>query len=56
MLTKFVDFHKYCETCVHSELDESEEPCNECLHYPAHSDETKKPLKYKVDIEKKENV
>lgn len=54
MLTKFVDFHKYCETCIHGNLDESEEPCNECLHYPTYSEETKKPLKYKADIKKKE--
>lgn len=28
---KIVHFDKYCDTCKHKEVKESEEPCNECL-------------------------
>lgn len=28
---KEVYFDKYCQTCEYKDLEESEEPCNECL-------------------------
>lgn len=29
-----VEFDKYCETCQHKDLAETEQPCNECLEHP----------------------
>lgn len=31
---KEVDFAKYCKTCDHSDLSETEDPCFECLDNP----------------------
>lgn len=31
---KEVYFHEYCEHCVYKELDNVDEPCNECLDNP----------------------
>lgn len=28
-----VDFEKYCKTCKYSNINEWEDPCNECLEY-----------------------
>lgn len=28
---KHVRFHEYCQTCVHKNVEETKEPCNECL-------------------------
>lgn len=43
---KFVAFNKYCETCKHKDVNEVEDPCNECLDNPV-NDHTDKPIKYK---------
>lgn len=32
---KIVDFQKYCATCKHKDVEETEDPCNECLTEPA---------------------
>ncbi len=42
---KEVDFNKYCPKCKYEDLNDIEDPCNECLDYPAneHSD---KPVNY----------
>ena len=29
--TKEVYFHEYCPKCVHKDVDETEDPCNECM-------------------------
>lgn len=29
-----VDFEKYCETCEHKDIEETEDPCTECLESP----------------------
>lgn len=41
----FVDFEKYCETCKHKDLDDAEEPCNECLECPVNL-HSQKPVKW----------
>ena len=46
---KEVYFHEYCEKCKHKELEETEEPCNECMTEPINLD-SHKPVRY----EKKE--
>lgn len=42
---KEVAFYKYCGACKHSGQPHYEEPCNECLDFPARYS-TEKPLKY----------
>ena len=41
-----VDYQKYCPTCEHYEVKETEDPCNDCLTYPA-NDDSRKPTMYK---------
>lgn len=31
---KEVYFDQYCKTCKHKDLDEHEDPCDECLNEP----------------------
>lgn len=33
IIDKEVYFHKYCNLCKHKDVDESEDPCDECLEY-----------------------
>ena len=51
---KEVYFDQYCETCEHSKLAESEEPCSECLSEPVNQ-YSHKPVKYEKStrVEKK---
>ena len=46
ILDKIVEFDEYCKKCKFFELDESEEPCNECLSNPVNQN-SKKPVNYK---------
>lgn len=46
ILTKFVDFEKYCKDCKFKDKSENEEPCNECLGVPARQ-YSHKPIKFK---------
>lgn len=49
---KEVYFNKYCATCEHFDLPESEKPCNECLSNPA-NEYSHKPVNYKETTKKK---
>lgn len=31
---KFVEYDKYCSKCKNKDLDDSDDPCNECLTTP----------------------
>lgn len=42
---KEVYFHKYCETCEHRKVENTEEPCDECLSEPTNLN-THRPAKY----------
>lgn len=42
---KEVEFAKYCETCKHKSLKESEDPCYDCLHEPVNLN-SRKPIKW----------
>ena len=42
---KLVMFDCWCPTCKFKNTLETEEPCNECLTYPANEDSTK-PIKW----------
>ena len=42
---KFVDFERYCKTCIHKKKKEEEDPCWACLAEPARP-ESQKPVNY----------
>jgi hypothetical protein len=42
---KEVYFDKYCKTCKHKKLEETEAPCDECLGEPLNWN-THRPVKY----------
>ena len=46
---KLVEFDKYCSKCEHKSVKETEDPCNECLTYPAVAD-SHKPVKFEERI------
>lgn len=46
---KEVYFDKYCKTCQHSKLEESEKPCDECLSEPVNL-YSHKPVKWEEKI------
>lgn len=43
--THLSKYFEYCKTCKYKDLDEAEEPCNECLTFPVNID-SRKPIKY----------
>lgn len=43
---KEVYFHIYCQKCRYRELNESQDPCEECLSYPV-NEYSHKPVKFK---------
>lgn len=42
---KIVEFENWCPKCKHINVEETEEPCNECLTYPA-AEDSHKPIKF----------
>lgn len=48
----FVDFKKYCETCEHKDVEETKDPCNECLENPMNLF-SHKPVKWEEKKHKK---
>ena len=51
---KEVRFDKYCGKCVHRNLKETLDPCNECLDNP-YNENTEKPRYFKEDPNAKIN-
>ena len=47
--TKFVDFYSYCRKCENVNIDESEDPCDECLSEPVNSN-SHKPINFKEKV------
>ena len=43
--TKEVYFYKYCKDCKHRDVNEVDDPCNECLTYPSNIN-SHKPVKF----------
>lgn len=43
---KEVDFLSYCPICKYQNIDESEDPCDECLENPMNT-YSKKPVNFK---------
>lgn len=48
---KEVYFNEYCNTCKHEKTAEKDEPCAECLSYPANV-YSHKPINYEKDEKK----
>lgn len=48
LTTKEVFYFAYCSKCKHKDLDESEEPCNECLTF-GENDNSHKPIRFEED-------
>lgn len=46
LMTKIVDFDRYCSQCKYFEKTEDEHPCDRCLTVPAREG-TRKPLHFK---------
>lgn len=44
---KEVYYCDYCDTCKHRDVEETEEPCNECLTTPVNL-WSHKPIKYEA--------
>lgn len=44
-MKKIVNFKKWCSTCEWFGKENWQDPCNECLHWPARED-SRRPLKY----------
>lgn len=42
---KIVEYEKWCPKCKHFNIEETEEPCNECLTYPA-AEDSHKPIRF----------
>lgn len=45
---KEVYFDQYCPTCANKDVNEADEPCNECLENPCMED-SHKPMNYKEE-------
>ncbi len=43
---KEVNFEKYCPRCIYKDLEETLDPCNDCLDYPM-NENTEKPVRFK---------
>lgn len=40
-----VQFDYWCPKCVHKDLEETKDPCNECLDHPMNTNSTK-PVRF----------
>ena len=47
---KEVLYNEYCKKCVHKDLDEHEEPCEECMSEPVNL-WSKRPVKFEENEE-----
>ena len=56
---KEVYFDQYCKSCKHHGLEESKDPCNDCLAEPGNTN-SHKPMNYEsktiLDAEKKDAI
>lgn len=47
---KEVRYDEYCKKCMYEDLDESQDPCDDCLNEPSNTD-SHKPVCYKERAE-----
>lgn len=45
IVDKIVDFEHYCSSCKSSDIQQDDEPCNECLSQPVNTN-SRKPVCY----------
>lgn len=45
---KEVYFSQYCSTCIYKDVNEQDDPCDECMDYPV-NENSHKPINYKED-------
>lgn len=43
---KIVEYEKWCPNCVYFDLDEEQDPCNDCLGTPINAD-SHKPVNFR---------
>ena len=48
--TKEIDFRTYCNKCKYKDVEETENPCNECLAQGFNID-SRKPIRFKKEDE-----
>lgn len=48
---KIVEFHKYCELCVHFNKKETDDPCFDCLDNPV-NEYSRRPVHFKEKVSK----
>lgn len=47
IFTKIVDYETYCQKCKHKDLNDTDDPCNECLTKSVRTDGSRKPINFK---------
>lgn len=47
VIERFVEFDRYCKTCKYERLEDSKDPCCECLDEPVNLYSTK-PVKWEA--------
>ena len=52
--TKEVMYKDYCPKCIYADLEEVEDPCNECLNQ-GYNENSHKPIKFKEDLKRGKN-
>ena len=57
IVTKLVNFARYCMTCEYRDKESYEDPCHECLSTPVR-EHSQKPLNYKekANSQKKQRI
>lgn len=48
LIDKEVYFDKYCSKCIHKDIPETDDPCNECLTQPS-NENSHKPINFKEE-------
>lgn len=51
----YCDFEKYCKLCKYKNLEETKDPCNECLDEPVNYN-TDEPVNFECGIEFTDNI
>ena len=50
-VTKEVYYYKYCPLCKYNKVEETDDPCNDCLAHGS-NENTHKPVRYVLDTDK----
>lgn len=55
MAEKLVEFEKWCGACIHKDVREVDEPCNECLTHTTNED-SHRPVEFKQNSKMKSPI